>query len=152
MPFLCTGAVFGGSAIEAAGIVLIPEYQGRGIGSLILGELVASASEQHRFLTGYTRNPAFLKTVAAACGTADVVYPLADDFLAREAALAMENAQEIEGHIYHMGRYGEDGLYGDYDPADRFLFGSEALRERFNGLAERGNALVVAARLTGGPR
>ncbi|HSW91214.1 MAG TPA: hypothetical protein VLG09_01040 [Candidatus Saccharimonadales bacterium] len=54
-----------------------------------------------------------------------------------------------DGHVYHIGRYGPDGLYGSFDPATR-AYGTAALLDQCVLLADKNNALAVSVPLQGG--
>lgn len=140
------GAVFGKTAIELAGRVVHPDYQAQGIGTQLLREYVDHTHAS--LLTTYTRNPSVLRMLADVAGQQSV-YPLTHDDTLRQAALAMPYASvDSGGNIYHINRYGENGLFGEGDPADRAVHGSSMpLKQQFPGLAHIGNALVAAARI-----
>lgn len=60
-------------------------------------------------------------------------------------AQTMPFAETINGVTYHINRYGDNGLYGINDPAERPLRNDTiALKDRFHGLRHPGTALVVA--------
>ena len=60
----------------------------------------------------------------------------------------MEGSELIDGVAHHIGRYGQNGLYGANDPASRCLRGDDiALKERFSKLSDPGSALVLAAKV-----
>lgn len=132
----------GSLAVELVGIAIEPKYQGRGFGGRLLAHYVSS--EQPDYLTDYTRNPSTVGLLNRYNGT----FPLNRD---EELALMAENmncAELVDGVAYHIGRYGQDGLYGVNDPANRSLKGDNMpLRERFPKLSDPGSALVLAARV-----
>lgn len=141
--FLCIGAHFGNRAIELTGIVIDPEYQANGIGRALTEEIVAASKT--RYLTAYTRNPSLLR-ILTHVGT---VYPLCSDPQLRAEALMLEGAEpaypnDSESVIYHFGRYGESGLYGVHDPAERCVGPSgQPLMVRFPELQDIAHSLVV---------
>lgn len=141
MPF--TGVVFGNRAIELAGRVVRPDYQQLGAGSEMLKRYISTC--EIGYLTTYTRNPSVIQMLQRVC---DVVYPLHGDDRLRGLALDMRHASPRGAAVYHLDRYGEDGLFGDNDPADRRLRGGAcSLKEHFMGLQSVRNALIIAARI-----
>lgn len=131
----CTEAVFGNLAIELAGRVILPSHQGKSLGTRMLKEYLSENST--RYIATYTRNPAVLKMVSY---VASKVFPLDEDPVLRDIARRMDNSTLIDGVAYHVGRYGNEGLYGEgYDPA------ADDLAHRFSSLKDIGNSLVVAA-------
>lgn len=140
--FVLYSSCIGSLAVELVGIAIEPKYQGRGFGGRLLAHYVSS--EQPDYLTAYTRNPSTVGLLNRYNGT----FPLNRD---EELALMAENmngAELVDGVAYHIGRYGQDGLYGVNDPANRSLKGDNMpLRERFPKLSDPGSALVLAARV-----
>ena len=132
----------GNLAVELVGIVVDPKCQGRGFGGQLLAHYVSS--EQPDYLTAYTRNPSTVGLLNHYNGA----FPLNRD---EELALMAENmngAELVDGVAYHIGRYGQDGLYGVNDPANRSLKGDGmSLKERFPRLSDPGSALVLAAKV-----
>lgn len=141
----CTGAVFGGAAIELAGRVIEPSYQGRGIGSYMLRSYMSSSPAD--LVTTYTRNPAVIRMISA---VADTIYPIHKDDELETVAKSMPNAVMPKNDVvYHHNRYGNDGLYVGEDPADRpHPHIDLSFNQVFPGLKYPGNALVVAARVS----
>lgn len=92
-------------------------------------------------LTGYTRNPAFLRAMQS---TGRSVHPLDTCAQLKQTAIRMSNASQGFDAVYHRGRYGNDGQYGGQDPACR-LVGGLSLKDRFAELENIANALVVVA-------
>lgn len=138
---LWLGDVFGGRALELAGRVVHPRYQRQGVASYMLEELVAS--ERPGYLATYTRNPAIIKMMQR---QSDEIYPLHDDASLRMMALNMDDASELDV-VYHIDRYGEQGLFVGEDPACRPAEdGDRALKQRFDGLMSVRNALIIVAR------
>ena len=131
--------VFGGRSYEASGIVLVPDFQAKGIGSLLLQHFTNELKPE--YLTGYTRNPAFLRAMQS---TGRPVYPLDTPAYLQQIAIQMDDASQGYDAIYHRGRYGNAGLYGGSDPACRLL-GELSLRDRFSELQDIATALVVVA-------
>ena len=137
------GAVFGGRAIELAGRVIRPDYQGQGIGAALLGQFVEA--HQPSLLTTYTRNPSVLKMMRT---VAPDVYPATNDHELRELAAEMPFSMlDTQGVAYHIDRYGEGGLFQGFDPADYPLDGAIPLKESYPGLQNIRSALVVTARI-----
>ena len=99
------------------------------------------------FLTTYTRSPSVLKMMRT---VANDIYP--DNYDDELYALAREMpgaSQREDGAIYHIDRYGEGGLFKDFDPADHPLSpGEPPLKSRFLELQNVRSALVVAARIS----
>lgn len=98
------------------------------------------------FLTTYTRNPSVLKMMRT---VAKDIYPDSYDDELSALAEEMPGASRGEdGVIYHVDRYGEGGLFKDFDPADHPLSPGELpLKSRFLELQNVRSALVVAARI-----
>lgn len=143
--FALYSACLGGAAIELVGIVIDPKYQGHGLGSELLADFVENQNPD--FLTAYTRNPSTVGLLNHYNGT----YPLNRVSRLEQIASEMSGAELIDGAIYHVGRYGNDGLYGINDPAERSLRGDNIpMKERFQQLNEPGNALVLAAKMERG--
>lgn len=142
----CIGVVFGGRAIELAGRVVEPELQGRNIGSRLLKEFVSQTDVA--YLTTYTRNPSILRMMRSVSSS---LYPLDEDSQLQLFAGDMAHAtyDELEGTVYHFDRYGEEGLFRGFDPAERACETLEPLKTRFKGLMSVRNALVVAASIKG---
>lgn len=139
----CTDDVFGGRAIELAGRVIRPDYQGQGIGASLLGRFVET--HQPSLLTTYTRNPSVLKMMRT---VAPEVYPATSDDELQELATEMPfSTLDTQGVAYHIDRYGEGGLFQGFDPADYPLDGPIPLKESYPGLQNIRSALVVAARI-----
>jgi len=140
--FALYSSCIGSLAVELVGIAIEPKYQGRGFGGRLLAHYVSS--EQPDYLTAYTRNPSTVGLLNRYNGT----FPLNRD---EELALMAENmngAELVDGVAYHIGRYGQDGLYGVNDPANRSLKGDNTpLKERFPKLSDPGSALVLAAKV-----
>lgn len=130
-------------AFEWMGGIIHPSYQSGGL----MPKLLASQSWrlERDEVVAYTRNPKIAQLLRR-MGTE--VVPFDNDDALHELALSMPSAQEIDGVVYHIGRYGEDGLYGDEDPAtlpmqrDGIPF-----MQQFQELQDVRNTLVIAARL-----
>lgn len=139
-----TGHVFGERAIELAGRVVLPELQGAGIGTNLLEDFIKN--QPVSVLTTYTRNPSVLRMIRAVSSS---VYPLDDELELQAMAAAMDHASldSSTGVTYHLHRYGEEGLFKGFDPAERSCESSMPLKQRFTGLMSVRNALVVAARI-----
>ncbi|HRC27990.1 MAG TPA: hypothetical protein PKV96_01255 [Candidatus Saccharimonas sp.] len=79
---------------------------------------------------------------------AESIYPIHDDAELRDLALTQPYASALDDAVYHVNRYGEEGLFQGNDPADRPLTdNSVLLKEQFSGLVNVRNALVIAARI-----
>jgi hypothetical protein len=96
-------------------------------------------------LTTYTRNPHILTMIGR---IASNVYPLTENMYLQELATEMQGATVGHGAVYHLNRYGEQGVFRGGDPAE----GTSAsypkrLNERFTKLTDVRHALVVAASL-----
>ncbi len=140
---LYIGDVFGGRAIELAGRVIKPEYQGSGIGSAMLKKFV----HEYRpaVLTTYTRNPSIIKMIHT---ISKEVYPIVKDDTLRYMATEMPYAQGVNSVVYHINRYDEAGLFQGFDPAERpILTNGQPLKEQFLQLQNIRSALVIAARI-----
>ncbi|HSX36213.1 MAG TPA: hypothetical protein VLH84_04745 [Patescibacteria group bacterium] len=121
-----------------------PNCQARNIGAQMLADYMRLTNPELVF--AHTRNPAILRLLAAACGGEEAVYPLNNSRQHAELALQIPGASvESDGVVYHVNRYGNTGLYGMSDPAERQFGASASLKERFPGLNEVGTALVVIA-------
>lgn len=139
-----TGDVFGGKAIELAGRTVKPEFQAHGIGSKLLKHFVAEVQPQ--YLATYTRNPSILKMLAKVCGF-DGIYPLVNNPELSKMAQQMAHATQMQdGFVYHVDRYGPDGLFGDGDPAELPVRGDLPLKQEFTGLQSVSNTLIVVGR------
>jgi len=103
-----------------------------------VSELIAE--ERPSGIVAYTRNPALLRAVGRACGQANVL----DYDNPMELAANIPHATlEEDGHIYHIGRYAPDGLYGSFDPAKR-NYRDVPLDERCELLKDEVNALAIS--------
>lgn len=139
----CTGDAFGGKAIELAGRVIDPDYQARGIGARMLEAFIAT--EPTQLITTYTRNPAIIKMVRR---VSSGVYPLDDDNELREKALQMPHASAEGNAAYHLNRYGPEGLFHGFDPAERPLSAEgPKLKDVYPQLQSVRHALVIAANI-----
>lgn len=98
------------------------------------------------YLTTYTRNPAILRMMHTVAHT---IYPINDDKQLERLAQHMPHANQPKNDVvYHTGRYGSDGLYGIFDPAERPYFtNGQPLKSMYRGLHTIGTALIVAARV-----
>lgn len=140
---LCTGHAFGGRAIELSGIAVDPEIQATGVGTAMLKSYM-NQQEDVEYVTSYSRNPSILKLMQTCY---QQTFPLHDDEELHELTLLMPGAESINGVTYHVNRYGDDGLYGINDPADRPLKGDDMpLKEKFDELQHPGTALIIASR------
>lgn len=140
--FALYSSCIGGLAIELVGIVVEPQYQGRGFGGRLLAHYVDN--NQPDYLTAYTRNPYTVGILNQYNGT----FPVNSSEKLKSIAGDMEGSELIDGVAYHIGRYGQNGLYGANDPAGRCLRGDDiALKERFSKLSDPGSALVLAAKV-----
>ena len=75
------------------------------------------------------------------------IYPLHDDVQLKQMTLEMSHALELDA-VYHVDRYGENGLFRGEDPANLPIDESgKSLKQKFTGLMSVRNALVVAARV-----
>lgn len=148
MASLCTGDVFGGTAIELAGRVVEPTHQKTGLGTFMLEDFIATNDPQ--YLMTYTRNASIVKMIQR---VASGVFPIEKDEALGDMASSMNNAAVHDGAAYHMNRYGDDGLFGGEDPATRTFDGEHGrLIDEFAQLASVRNALIVAARVKKGSR
>ena len=129
-------------ALELAGRVVDPSFQGESIGSTMLSNSIQEFNPTH--LATYTRNPAVLKMIA---GVSESIYPIREDDELRELALEMPYASD-HGAVYHTGRYPEEGLFRGIDPADSpYETKGASLKESFPLLISARNTLVVVSRL-----
>lgn len=139
----CTGGHFGGRAVELAGVVVHPRAQAHDVGTRMVKSYMSS--QESKLVTAHTRNPAILRMLGRVCGEHSV-YPLNQSQAHRELAMQIPDASlASDGAVYHIKRYGDDGLYGNGDPADRRINATQTLKERFTGLNDPGTALVVIA-------
>ena len=137
----CTGEYFGGKAIELAGRVIDPEYQMRGIGRDMLKNFLTE--NPISLLTSYTRNPAIIRMIQR---VADEVYPVEQSEFMRRTALQVPFASAADEAVYHLDRYGPEGLFRGSDPAENPLYkGGARLKETYPALKSIRHALVVAA-------
>ena len=110
---------------------------------MLLGDFVEKMDV--RILTAHTRNPSLLRALGNATGGLGRVYPL-EGQLSQDLVTLMPYITQIDGIYYHVNRYGDDGLYGQSDPAERPVStGDLSLKSRFVGLENIGTALVVVA-------
>lgn len=145
----CTGGVFGGRAIELSGIIVDPSIQAKGLGTAMLQSYMKERSAIE-YVTAYSRNPS-IPSLMQACY--EQTFPLYVDDSLRAVSLEMPGAQDIDGVTYHVNRYGDDGLYGVNDPADRSLRNEEMpFKEKYTGLSHPGTALVIVSRALSGLR
>lgn len=139
----CIRSDFGGRAIELAGISVRSEYQKHDAGTQLVGSYIDVYHPEE--VTAYTRNPSLVR--------------LLERTTRREDILRHDNPEEVaatldyatvgpDGHLYHIGRYGPDGLYGSYDPAVR-PYGAVALMDQCILLQDKNNALAVSVSLRG---
>ncbi len=137
----CTGDVFGDRAVELSGIVVDPELQAKGLGL----EMVRSYLQPYHdatFLMAYSRNPA-IHRLFEQYHHAPYPHQNSNPKLV-EAVAEMPNASIVDGVAYHLNRYGENGLYGVNDPADRIdRTTGLKFKERYPGLQHKGTALVL---------
>lgn len=138
----CTRAVFGGRAIELAGRVIHPDYQGQGIGTTMLADFLDNHPVDT--LATYTRNPAVLKMIG---NVASQLYPLDQSPELEKMASEMPYATHVGDATYHIDRYDEGGLFQGGDPANSPLVTApHPLRERFAILKNERHALIAVAR------
>lgn len=140
--FALYSACVGSLAVELVGIAIDPRYQGNGFG----GQLVADYVENKRptYLTAYIRNPSTVGILNRYNGA----FPLNTDKELELLAGSMNGAEFVDGVAYHVGRYGQEGLYGISDPANRSLRGDNiSLKKRFPELSNPGSALVLASKV-----
>lgn len=144
MALLYTRDYFGNRAIELAGRVVDPGLQGMHIGTTMLEKLVEY--ENPDMLVTYTRNPAILKMISYVCGS---LFPLEDNTELASISKLMPNAYVADdGVVYHLNRYGADGLFKGFDPADGpFDDTGIALKERFAHLQNLAHALIVTGEI-----
>jgi hypothetical protein len=94
-----------------------------------------------------------LMSIAAQAGPGNT-YPLTSTPELEEVAGIMPGAETgSDGFRYHFDRYGDTGLYGISDPAER-VFGSrqERFMDAYSGLGHVGNALVIVAHISEGKK
>lgn len=103
--------------------------------------------ERPEYLTTYTRNPRIVRMIGR---VSDDVYPLVDDQILRDMAASMDHASMYDV-VYHLDRYGEDGLFHGDDPADGLVEpGDVSLKQRYQELTDVRHALIIAARVRRG--
>ena len=137
-----TRDVFGGRAIELAGIIVDPHDQKHGLGLYLVRHFVEQY--QHEKLLTYTRNPGILRIVGEVSGTSDVLEHSNPELI---ADLLPQTAID-NGIIYHLDRYTPTGLYEGFDPADR-LYNGQILKQRARLLQNPNHALAVVVNLKG---
>ena len=119
-----------------------PSVQRQDVNTVMLRTLVSECNPG--YLAAYTRNPAIIKIIQ---NESSAVYPLVDDVELHGMATSMSDATYIDA-LYHVNRYGEEGLFVGEDPADNPLeSGGVSLKQQFSGLASAGNALILTARV-----
>lgn len=141
----CTGDYFGDSALELSGTVVAPKYQQAfGVGTRMLSDAIQALHPE--FIFAHTRNPAILRLMGRFC--APLIPDTYDKYLQDLALDYSPEAQVIDNVAYHVNRYGEDGLYNGFDPAER-VYGTSGvtLKERLHGLNDIGTALVVVGKV-----
>lgn len=95
-------------------------------------------------ITAYTRNPGVLRILGNVSSRHDVL----TNENPEEIAAQLEHASVHDGILYHLDRYGPDGLYGSYDPADR-TYNQKVLKEQAILLQNPNNALAVSVDIQG---
>ena len=111
-----------------------------GLGTALIAKLVSQ--ERVPSIIAHTRNPA----VITALSRIATVFPIMSSAQMLHMAEAIPHTEVIEGIAYHTNRYGVDGLYGNFDPADRCLPGHRiSLKDEYIGLENPRTALVVVA-------
>ncbi|MDN5274498.1 MAG: hypothetical protein JWP06_399 [Candidatus Saccharibacteria bacterium] len=95
-------------------------------------------------LTAYTRNPSVLRILGDISSQDDVLRQERPEEIAAQLAYTSVH----EGVLYHLDRYGPDGLYGSYDPADR-SYNGVVLKERATLLQNPNHALAVSVAIPG---
>lgn len=135
---------FGNRAIELAGRVVNPSLQGMHIGTTMLEKFVEH--ENPDLLVTYTRNPAILKMISHVCGS---LFPLEDNTELASISNLMPDAYAADdGVVYHLNRYGVDGLFKGFDPADGpFDDTGIALKKRFTHLQNPAHALIATGEI-----
>jgi hypothetical protein len=108
--------------------------------------MVQEFIDQHHpdSLTAYTRNPGVLRILGDVSSQDDVL----EQENLEEIATRLAYASVHEGVLYHLDRYGPDGLYGSYDPADRKYKGVP-LKNRAVLLQNPNHALAVSVDIPG---
>lgn len=142
---LSMSRTIGGRAIEWIGCIIEPTYQKQGLARrLILDNAHHMGAER---IVACTRNPAILRMMGKA---STILYPLEHNAELHELAMSMPYATDVNGAVYHIGRYPGDGLYGGDDPADLPVHkGGEPLNVQFPELQDARNSLVFAAQIPG---
>lgn len=132
--------VFGDRALELGGIVILPEYQQRGIGVEMIRRAVNATDAE--LLSAFTRNPAILKAMSRVTRN---LYPLMDSPELNRLALEIgaPDAVQVGDAVYQVSRYGDEGLYRGFDPAERPIQEGMSLKQRYPELERIGAALVV---------
>ena len=92
-------------------------------------------------LATYTRNPAILKMIRHVCTD---IFPLSAHELLRSYAASLPHVTMINDITYHIDRYGSDGLFKGFDPADNVL-DSSSLKNQFPILQSIRHALAITA-------
>lgn len=100
--------------------------------------------ERPEYLTTYTRNPRILRMIGR---VSDTIYPLVDDVTLQDMAADMKYATTRDV-VYHLDRYGEEGLFRGDDPADGSVEANGvSLKQRYQELTSVRHALIIAARV-----
>lgn len=98
-------------------------------------------------MTAYSRNPAILDIMDR---NLQNTYPLNNDESTKAIALSMPHSVDVADVTYHLGRYGEEGLYGSNDPARRhFRMSKLPFFQQYPQLSSKSNALVIAGNISG---
>ena len=126
---------FGDRAIELAGIIVDPSFQQKGIGTEVVREFVSGHPVDH--LAAYTRNPSILRLLGAVANQGDVLLQLSSP---------LPHVTHHDGIAYHLDRYGPNGLYGTFDPAER-QYNGQVLNERCSLLSDPNHALAISVTL-----
>ena len=140
----CIRSYFGVETTELAGRVIDPSYQRQGLGSALLARYIADVRPER--LVTYTRNAAVIRMLGH---VSTQVYPIVSRPDLQQFALHVAtDTTTIEGVTYQLQRYGEEGLFKGFDPADRSYDATKiSMKQRFIGLQSIRSALVVVADL-----
>lgn len=130
-------------SFEWMGGIVLPSHQSGGLMTRLLAAQ-CFGYDRHD-LVACTRSPKIARMLGKI--SSDVV-PIDTNHHLHELAMSMPYATEVDGVAYHIGRYGEEGLYGDDDPASQPLHKGEVpFSQRFPELQDVRNSLVLAARV-----
>lgn len=131
------------AAFEWIGGVTRPSWQKAGImPKLVVAQSVGYGRYE---MIACSRSPKIAKLLNK---ISTEVVPLDADTRLHELAVSMPYATDVDGVAYHLGRYGEEGLYAEDDPAMHPIrHGDSVFAHLYPELQDVRNALVMASRI-----